>query len=390
MYTPVQNGYVSKRTGLFGCRRRGRSTGPDDPRCGPGERWHAGMDVGRPEGSPVYAVGEGVIVFASDVNGNRYWGRFGRLVLLKTGRFYVLYAHLARVVVHTGEHVQAGQVIATVGVSEGSAVQNDAGEWVPNNLVFPRRRGPHVHFEVSDEPRARWREMRYMHGNLDPLQWLAVEGVRIHESARSFQLYHGAELPEEVSEPMAEVDETVIDSVHHFTQSLRDAVASTTSAILETIQNIANVAEREAWGAMLVRVHNLSYVNRVLLDATISAYRAGGVSDETMLRMANIYGRGAQHAQDFWASVGRGDLSEAKEHLIAYIKLGGEMWTTANEANREVVSAATRTAAREAGEIATNIINDLVGGALGQMGAGWGVALALLGVGTGVFLLSRV
>ena len=109
-----------------------------------------------------------------------------------------------------------------------------------------------------------------------------------------------------------------------------------------------------------------------------------------MLRMANIYGRGAQHAQDFWASVGRGDLSEAKEHLIAYIKLGGEMWTTANEANREVVSAATRTAAREAGEIATNIINDLVGGALGQMGAGWGVALALLGVGTGVFLLSRL
>lgn len=108
---PVQ-GYISS---YFGVRT--------DPFDGHTER-HTGIDIPTPYGTPVHAVAEGMVTFAGVRHG------YGNVVEIDHGNGYMTrYAHNSKLVVHPGEHVQVGQVIAKAG-STG------------------RSTGPHVHFEV--------------------------------------------------------------------------------------------------------------------------------------------------------------------------------------------------------------------------------------------------
>jgi murein DD-endopeptidase MepM/ murein hydrolase activator NlpD len=110
----------------------------DDP-FGEGWRFHQGVDVAAPEGAPVAARAEGVVVYAGWAEG------YGLVVVLDHGRGYqTLYAHLRRVQVPPGSWVRAGGVIGEVG-STG------------------RSTGPHLHFEV-----------RYREVPVDPLPYLRV------------------------------------------------------------------------------------------------------------------------------------------------------------------------------------------------------------------------
>ena len=86
---------------------------------------HKGVDYGAPSGTPVRAVGDGEIDFAGWQNG------YGNVVEIRhaNGRS-TLYAHLSRISVHKGEHVDQGDTIGNVG-STGWAT------------------GPHLHFEVK-------------------------------------------------------------------------------------------------------------------------------------------------------------------------------------------------------------------------------------------------
>lgn len=86
---------------------------------------HKGVDYGAPSGTPVRAVGDGEIDFAGWQNG------YGNVVEIRhaNGRS-TLYAHLSRISVHKGEHVEQGDFVGTVG-STGWAT------------------GPHLHFEVK-------------------------------------------------------------------------------------------------------------------------------------------------------------------------------------------------------------------------------------------------
>lgn len=89
-----------------------------------GRRFHEGTDFGAPEGTPIFAAHDGVVVMES-----RSYGRYGRIVVLQGDKFMTVYGHNSRNLVSQGERVSKGQHIADVG-STGRAT------------------GPHLHFET--------------------------------------------------------------------------------------------------------------------------------------------------------------------------------------------------------------------------------------------------
>ncbi len=91
--------------------------------------WHEGMDFAGAKGSEVIAVANGVVVFAG------YRDGYGQLVEISHGKdLRTRYGHHEEVLVHAGQSVKRGDVIALMGKSGRST-------------------GPHVHFEVLKEGR---------------------------------------------------------------------------------------------------------------------------------------------------------------------------------------------------------------------------------------------
>jgi murein DD-endopeptidase MepM/ murein hydrolase activator NlpD len=94
-----------------------------DPLVGE-ERFHNGIDIAAPEGSPIKAAEAGTVVFSGVVNG------YGNVVEIDHGNGIVTkYAHTQENLVSVGQQVRTGHVIARVGASGRST-------------------GPHLHFEV--------------------------------------------------------------------------------------------------------------------------------------------------------------------------------------------------------------------------------------------------
>jgi len=106
---------------------------------------HHGVDIGNPQGTPVLAIGAGLVVYAGqdDAPSRRFGPRtdfYGRLVLVEhqtglAGRtLFSLYGHLDEVNVRIGQRVVAGDQLGTVG-STGIAL------------------GPHLHLEMRTSAR---------------------------------------------------------------------------------------------------------------------------------------------------------------------------------------------------------------------------------------------
>ncbi|MGC8908646.1 MAG: peptidoglycan DD-metalloendopeptidase family protein [Desulfomonilaceae bacterium] len=90
-------------------------------------RFHQGLDIAAPLGSPVLACADGRVLFTGSRKGFR---RYGNTVLLDHGRgVYTYYAHLNDIVVKKNQKVKRGQRIASVGNTGRST-------------------GPHLHLEV--------------------------------------------------------------------------------------------------------------------------------------------------------------------------------------------------------------------------------------------------
>lgn len=110
-YWPVR-GWI---TSQFGPRRATRVGGT---------RFHEGIDIAAPMGTPVYASGDGVVTFAG------YKGGFGRLVIVDHGfGLSTVYGHNAELFVGEGDRVRRGMQIAAIGMTG-------------------RTTGPHLHYEV--------------------------------------------------------------------------------------------------------------------------------------------------------------------------------------------------------------------------------------------------
>lgn len=87
-------------------------------------RLHGGVDFGAPWGSPIFAVNDGMVVFAGRHGGHGNYVRLEHGGGIGTG-----YAHMSRFAVSPGMRVHAGQVIGYVG-STGLST------------------GPHLHYEL--------------------------------------------------------------------------------------------------------------------------------------------------------------------------------------------------------------------------------------------------
>lgn len=97
--SPVLDGPTSVKSG-FGAR--------EDPLTGK-TAFHAGVDLAAPLGAPVHAPANAVVTFA----GNR--GNHGNTVELDLGDAVIRLAHLNDISVKTGDVVNPGAVIGTVG-----------------------------------------------------------------------------------------------------------------------------------------------------------------------------------------------------------------------------------------------------------------------------------
>lgn len=93
-------------------------------------RFHHGVDIAAPTGTPVIARAAGIVTHAGGM------GTYGNTVVVDHGGARTsLYAHLSAVNVAVGDHVDPGAVVGLVG-STG------------------RSTGPHLHFEVREHGRS--------------------------------------------------------------------------------------------------------------------------------------------------------------------------------------------------------------------------------------------
>jgi murein DD-endopeptidase MepM/ murein hydrolase activator NlpD len=88
--------------------------------------FHSGVDLLAAPGTPVLAAGDGTVAFAGEQ------GNYGNLVVVnhQEGR-QTRYAHLATIAVTTGQKINQGEQLGTVG-----------------STGFPDIKAPHLHFEV--------------------------------------------------------------------------------------------------------------------------------------------------------------------------------------------------------------------------------------------------
>jgi murein DD-endopeptidase MepM/ murein hydrolase activator NlpD len=117
-----------------------------------GPRWgtfHKGIDFGADSGSPIRAIGNGVVVGTGYQSGESGYGQI--TIIRHSNGFYSAYAHQSSTIVHEGDLVTAGELIGYVG-STGHVT------------------GPHLHFEIRTEPHG---------GQLNPTTWLRAHGVDV-------------------------------------------------------------------------------------------------------------------------------------------------------------------------------------------------------------------
>lgn len=108
----------------------GRLTSPFGYRIHPiwkDRRFHNGIDLAAPQGTPVFAAKDGVVINSS------YLNSYGNLVIINHGDGYTsYYAHLSRFNCNVGDVVRQGQKIGEMGNTGDST-------------------GPHLHFEIRKD-----------------------------------------------------------------------------------------------------------------------------------------------------------------------------------------------------------------------------------------------
>ncbi|AQT87007.1 hypothetical protein B1222_23530 (plasmid) [Paenibacillus larvae subsp. pulvifaciens] len=129
---PPQDGNLENISGdrwpLKGYKARSSSYGPrKDPFTGK-TKFHKGIDIPAPNGTPISSAMNGIVKNVKSTNNS---GGYGELTIIESddGSIQTYYAHQSRIVVRQGMRVKVGDLIGYVG-STGQST------------------GPHLHFEI--------------------------------------------------------------------------------------------------------------------------------------------------------------------------------------------------------------------------------------------------
>ena len=145
--TPTSNGWatpcaVMNITQVFG-----------NPSAGYGLGYHTGIDITRPQGTPVRAVANATVVHSGYGFAGAAYGL--HIVLKLPDGKYALYGHLSASTVRAGQTVSAGQMIGNVGSTGNSS-------------------GPHLHFEIRSTP-----DQYFNGGFFNPVSYLRGKGLTV-------------------------------------------------------------------------------------------------------------------------------------------------------------------------------------------------------------------
>ena len=121
-------------------------------------KFHYGMDFSSPQGTPVYATGDGVVIRADDGSSG-----YGNHIRIDHGYGYVtLYGHLSAYNVRAGQRVKRGDLIGKVG-STG------------------RSEAPHLHYEVMKNGE-HINPIHFYYGNLSADEYAEMLHVSTQEN----------------------------------------------------------------------------------------------------------------------------------------------------------------------------------------------------------------
>lgn len=130
---------------------------------------HTGVDIGAPEGAPVYAMLPGRVVVAAP---SGVLGGYGNTVVLEHGpSLCSLYAHLSRISVLEGQFIGTGAELGAVGRTAGTHED-------PSRMFAAS--GAHLHLEFLD----RWPPAGKDENRLDPAPILASLGVIVPQQGQ--------------------------------------------------------------------------------------------------------------------------------------------------------------------------------------------------------------
>lgn len=124
-----------------------------------GWRFHSGIDLGAPVGTPVRSASSGEVVAVQPEASSGGWGN---VIVIRHGDYFTLYAHLSRFApgIQKGAHVRTGQWIGDVG---------ETG----------RVKGAHLHFNVCTGLQPCLDTAKDGKGTLDPAAFLKKQGVSL-------------------------------------------------------------------------------------------------------------------------------------------------------------------------------------------------------------------
>lgn len=150
---PVSNKQLTRVASGYGMRI--------DPVYGT-PKMHRGLDFTAPQGTPIYATGDGTVKEAGYSDGG-----YGNHVVINHGYGYqTLYGHMVKLKVRLGQKVDRGEIIGWVG-STGKST------------------GPHCHYEVFVNG-ANVNPVYFFSNDLNPEQYDQLLKIAASGSARSF------------------------------------------------------------------------------------------------------------------------------------------------------------------------------------------------------------
>lgn len=107
-------------------------------------QFHAGLDIGAPQGAPIKAPADGVVTFVGDFD------TLGNTIVLDHGASIMTrFGHIHKMLVKVGQRVKRGAVIGTVGNTGRSTGPHLHYEvWIRNQAVDPRD----FFYDLTDKP----------------------------------------------------------------------------------------------------------------------------------------------------------------------------------------------------------------------------------------------